>query len=113
MAKVTPRFVRLRTAAATVAGTSKNFRSTNTFLPRLTHPVEQLEVAAGHEQLQAELVEADRVAQLPGEATGGVRVGDVHGEDQALARGDDNPGHVGLLSGGRKSYWIGTFGWRG
>jgi len=48
-------------------------------------PVEQLEIAAGHEQFQAELIELHGVAELRDQAVGAVGVGDIEREDQPLA----------------------------
>src|SRR5882672_11048892 len=52
------------------------------------HPVEQLEVLAGHEELEPELVEAHRVTQAIDQSARAAGVGDVESEDQALTRGD-------------------------
>ena len=72
-------------ARLTVAGTSKSFRSAKTRLFLAEQPVHQLEVAAGGHQLEAELVEGDGVAQLLDHAPGVGGVGNVEGEDEAIA----------------------------
>ena len=77
---------RFRTAPATVAGTSKSLRSRKIFLPRPASPVEQLEGAARHEQLEAELVERHGVAEPVRERARRIHGRHVHREDQALAR---------------------------
>jgi hypothetical protein len=64
VAKVAPLPDSARTAERTVSGTSKNFRSTKYLLVARHQPVEQLEVVAGHEQFESDLVEADGIAQL-------------------------------------------------
>src|SRR6185436_9996164 len=51
-------------------------------------PAQQLEIAVGGEQLQADLVEAHRIAQLLGERARLLRRGHVEGDDQALGARD-------------------------
>ena len=66
------------------------------FLVALEHPVEQLEVAAAHHQLEADLVERHRIAELVGERACAVAVRNVHGEDQAVPVRNVFVLHLGL-----------------
>ena len=48
------------------------------------HPVEQVEVAAAHHELESELVERHGIAELLGKRAGALAVRDVHRENQAV-----------------------------
>ena len=69
------------------------------FLATRDHPVEQLVVAARHEQFEPQLVELHGVAELFRQLPGGRRVGDVHGENQAFT--------VGNRLGHERHGWLG------
>src|SRR5262249_39819618 len=56
------------------------------FLPARPQPLHQLEIAASHEQLEAELVEPDAVAESLDEGLGLASIGHVERHDKALAR---------------------------
>jgi hypothetical protein len=60
------------------------------------HPVEQLEIAAAHHQLEAELVEGDCIAELVRERHRRIAVGDVKGEYQPVSAGNVFRDHVSI-----------------
>ena len=58
-------------------------------------PVDHVEILASHEELEAELVKMDGVAEALDPPLALVERGDVEGEDQAVARRDGLRGEVG------------------